>query len=94
MAVSGKQREGNGGAEPAASSSDMYASVRAFKTKMCLWENQMLPAHFGPAAVATLVSRNLDLNRFPSQLTELQCDEWLKFDAVGAAQTRGLSSAL
>lgn len=26
---------------------DMYASVRAFKTKMCLWENQMLQANFG-----------------------------------------------
>ena len=26
---------------------DMYASVRAFKTKLCLWENQMLQANFG-----------------------------------------------
>lgn len=25
----------------------VYSSVRAFKTKMCLWENQMLQAHFG-----------------------------------------------
>lgn len=26
---------------------DMYAAVRAFKTKLCLWETQMLQANLG-----------------------------------------------
>nr|XP_046161727.1 general transcription factor II-I repeat domain-containing protein 2-like [Oncorhynchus gorbuscha] len=66
---------------------DMYAAVRAFKTKLCLWENQMLqgnPCHFPccqsiKAQISTAV---FPCAQFAEKLSVLKLAQKCKFELL------------
>lgn len=43
----------------------MYTAVRAFKTKLCLWENQMLQGHFGHFPCCQTIKMQMSTAVFP-----------------------------
>ena len=45
---------------------DMYAAVRAFKTKLCLWETQMLQGNLGHFLRCQNIKEQISTNVFPS----------------------------
>ncbi|XP_074513327.1 general transcription factor II-I repeat domain-containing protein 2-like [Sebastes fasciatus] len=74
---------------------EMYATVRAFKTKLRLWETQMLQENFEAQKSRFELLSNpfaADVESAPTnlqmELIELQCSDTLKakYDSVGAAQ--------
>ena len=44
---------------------DMYAAVRAFKTKLCLWENQMLQGNLGHFPCCQTITTQISTAVFP-----------------------------
>ena len=64
---------------------DMYAAVRAFKTKLCLWETQMLQGNWGHFPCGQNIKEQISTDVFPStQFVE-------KLSALSAEFTRRFS---
>ncbi|KAL6480985.1 hypothetical protein MHYP_G00090650 [Metynnis hypsauchen] len=61
---------------------DMYAAVRAFKTKLCLWENQMLQGNLGHFPCCQTIKTQISTAVFP-------CAQFAqKLSALGAEFSR------
>ena len=61
---------------------DTYAAVRAFKTKLCLWDTQMLQGNLGHFPCCQNIKKQISNDVFPSaQFTE-------KLSALNAVFTR------
>ena len=61
---------------------DMYAAVRAFKTKLCLWKTQMLQGNLGHFPCCQIMAEQI----FPAMLLSAQFAE--KINALSAEFSR------
>lgn len=53
---------------------DMYAAVRAFKTKLCLWKNQMLQGNLGHFPCCQMMNMQISTAVFQcAQFAEKPC---------------------